>query len=371
MARLTLGGQGAPIPLFLTASDTNNFTKLGGGAMPWTLTPSNTLAVVPGTGSIASTQSFGDFILHAEFLLPPTGNGNCGIYLQGRYEVQIYNSFGKSVTDSNDCGAIWGQIPPSTNACRPAGQWQTYDITFHQPQWNGNTKFAPARATVVLNGVTVQQDVPIISRTTGGSAEGPTPGPVVLQDNGTAVQFRNVNIIPLDTPPEFVWAQRAGSTNAAGNNNDFGKGVKVDANGNVYVTGNFSGTADFGGTNVTAAGSVDFFLAKYDANGTLLWVFKGGGTGFDEGLDIALDPAGNPVVTGIFTGPATFGTNVLVGFGGQDIFLARFTAGGQLVWIQAMGGPALDNGHGVAVDANGDIFLTGAFNQTATFGGAR
>ena len=185
-----------PITLFGTTNDVVNFTRAGGGAVPWTLTSSNSIMVVPGTGNIQSTQSFGDFVLHAEFLLPAAGNGNCGIYLQGRYEIQIFNSFGVTTTDTNDCGAIWGLTAPSINACRAPGIWQSYDIYFQQPQWNGNTKVANARVTVVLNGVTVQNNVAIANSTVGGVAEAPTSGPIVLQDNSSDVQFRNITITP-------------------------------------------------------------------------------------------------------------------------------------------------------------------------------
>ncbi len=370
-AVLNVLGQGDARTLFGVTNDVANFIKVGGGAVPWTLTSSNTILVVPNSGSIQTTQSFGDFILHAEFRTPnPTdlANGNSGIYLQNRYEIQIFNSFGVSVPGLNDAGAVWGQRTPSVNAALPAGQWQTYDITFHQAQWNRNTKFANARVTVVLNGVTVQNDVALTGPTTGGAAEGPTPGPIVLQDNGSSVQFRNVRITPLDTPPEFTWARRSGSPNAAGTNNDFVKGTKVDANGNVYVTGSFSGTADFGSTNITSAGSQDFFLAKYDPAGTLLWVAQGGGAGSDQGLGLTLDPAGSPIVSGDIGGSATFGTNVLTGLGASDIFVAKFTPAGQLLWIRTAGGPGTDHGHGVVTDGSGNVFLVGGFSGTASFG---
>jgi len=195
----------APFTLFGTTNDVVNFRSVGGGVVPWTLTSSNSILVVPGTGNIQSTQTYGDFILHAEFLLPATGNGNCGIFLQGRYEVQIFNSFNKTGLDSNDCGAIYGQVPPAANACLAPGVWQTYDIIFRQPRWSGNTKLANARATVVLNGVTVQNDVVITNSTSATTApEGPTLGPLTLQDNGSDVELRNIQILPLSPTATLI-----------------------------------------------------------------------------------------------------------------------------------------------------------------------
>jgi hypothetical protein len=371
-AALNVLGQGEVKTLFGVTNDVVNFTRLAGGAVPWTLTPSNTLLVIPGTGSIQSTQTFGDFLLHAEFRCPsPTdaANGNSGIYLQNRYEIQIFNSFGVAVPGLNDAGAIWGQKPPSTNAALPAGQWQTYDIHFRQPQWNGNTKVADARVTVVLNGVVVQDNVAVTNRTTGGAPEGPTPGPVVLQDNGSSVQFRNVRITPLDLPPEFAWTRQFGSTNAAGNNTDFARDIATDPAGNVYVTGSFFGTSSFGPTNLTSAGDIDFFLAKYSPSGALTWIVRGGGPNFDSGQEISVGPDGSVYVAGIMESGAVFGTNAMSNAGGHDMFLAKYTPDGQLVWVRGAGGSADDGPHGLTVDAGGSVFVTGHLQNNFAIGG--
>jgi hypothetical protein len=364
-ATLNVLGQGEAKTLFGTTNDVNNFVRSAGGPSQWFLTASNSIQVVPGTGNIQSTQSFGDFILHAEFLLPAAGNGNCGIFLQGRYEVQIFNSFGVTVLGSNDCGAIWGQIPPSTNACRPAGQWQTYDIIFRQPQWNGNTKVADARATVVLNGVTVQNNVVITNRTTGGAAEGPSLGPVTLQDNGTAVQFRNIQITPLDLPPEFQSALATGGTGA-----DTVLFMSSDAPGNTYVSGSFNGTTVIGGTTLTSAGSFDAYLAKFDPAGSMLWVRQVGGTGDESGFGSAPLANGDVYLCGRFNNTASFGgTNLTAS--GQDLFLARYDSSGNLLWARKAGGTGSDAAYAVVADAAGNAYLTGDFAGTADFGGVQ
>ena len=374
-ATLNVLAQGEARMLFAVTNDVSNFRRVAGGAVTWLLTPTNTLLVVPGSGSIQSTQNFGDFVLHAEFRCPsPTdaANGNSGIYLQNRYEVQIFNSFGVAVPGGNDVGAIWNQRPPSTNAALPAGQWQTYDITFHQAQWNGNTKVAPARVTVVLNGLTVQNNVALTGPTTGGAAEGPTPGPVVLQDNGSAVQFRNVRITPLDMPPEFKWAQRAGSPSANGSNGDFGKGVTRDAQGNVFIVGQYLGTATFGPTNITATGAAkDMFLAKYDAGGNFQWVRSFGGTGDDEAYAVKVDALGNLYVSGRYDASDTLGLPNLVNTGGHDAFLAKFDPQGTLLWWRQAGaiGAAFEYALGLALDSQGNPIIAGGVENTANFGG--
>ncbi|PAW87328.1 MAG: hypothetical protein B9S33_06445 [Pedosphaera sp. Tous-C6FEB] len=364
-ATLNVLGQGEAKTLFGTTNDVNNFVRSAGGPSQWFLTSSNSIQVVPGTGNIQSTQSFGDFILHAEFLLPASGNGNCGIFLQGRYEVQIFNSFGVTVLGSNDCGAIWGQIPPSTNACRPAGQWQTYDIIFRQPQWNGNTKVADARATVVLNGVTVQNNVAITNRTSGGAAEGPTFGPVTLQDNGSAVQFRNIQITPLDIPPEF---QSAGSTGGTGT--DTVLFMSNDAPGNTYVSGSFNGTTVIGGTAMTSAGSFDAYLAKFGPAGNALWVRQVGSTGDESGFGSAPLANGDVYFCGRFHNTASFGSTNLTA-SGQDLFLARYDGNGNLIWARKAGGTGSDAAYAVVADAAGNAYITGDFAGTADFGGVQ
>jgi hypothetical protein len=137
--------------------------------------------------------------------LPPEtkgqDRGNSGVYLQGRYEVQVLDSFGLQ-SGRGDCGAIYGVKEPSRNACKPAGEWQMYDIIFRAPRWDSDGgKVAHARVTVVQNGVKIHDDVEI-PKATGSelSPESPQPGPLMLQDHGSPVRYRNIWIRPL--PPQ-------------------------------------------------------------------------------------------------------------------------------------------------------------------------
>jgi len=179
------------------------WTSKSGGPPGWHIVE-GVLEVVPGKGDLLTRQAFGDVRLHVEFQVPPSPDnaaeqdrGNSGIYLQGRYEVQVLDSFGRSLADANDCGAIYGVKDADVNESLPPGIWQSYDIVFHAPIWNGSTKQSPARMTVVWNGSVVQRDVEVPHSTTLGDAEGPGPAPLRLQDHGHSVRFRNVWLLPL------------------------------------------------------------------------------------------------------------------------------------------------------------------------------
>jgi hypothetical protein len=155
-------------------------------------------------GDIRTRGRFGDFQLHVEFNVPfmpdktGQGRGNSGVYLQGMYELQVLDSYGLKLQD-NDCGAIYKQIIPRVNACKPPLQWQTYDITFHSARVKDG-KNQKARLTVYQNGTRIIDDKEI-SPTPGGLGglkEG-DKGPILLQDHGNAVQYRNIWILPLDS----------------------------------------------------------------------------------------------------------------------------------------------------------------------------
>ena len=176
-----------------TGSDKEIGWKLVDGAMK----------VVPKSGSIMTKQSFGDFKMHAEFstpLMPPNvkgqGRGNSGIYIQRRYELQILDSFGLE-PKNNECASLYTTRAPDKNACRMPGRWQSFDIVFHAARFEGQKKVKDARITVWHNGVLVHNDVAIPNKTGAGQAEGPNPLPILLQEHGNEVSFRNIWIVPL------------------------------------------------------------------------------------------------------------------------------------------------------------------------------
>jgi len=143
---------------------------------------------------IYTEHEFGDCLVEIEALIPK--GSNSGIYLMGRYEVQVLDSFGKQTLTQKDMGAIYGIAAPTVNACRKPGEWQKFVVDFIAPRFKGKTKTANARfVKVELNGKTIHENVEITSGATGGAlgAEVPT-GPLLLQGNHGPVAFRNIRI---------------------------------------------------------------------------------------------------------------------------------------------------------------------------------
>ncbi|MBN2451656.1 MAG: DUF1080 domain-containing protein [Lentisphaeria bacterium] len=163
------------------------------------------MEIAPKGGSLVSREIFQDHRLHLEFRTPfmpaarGQGRGNSGVYLQGRYEVQILDSFGLEGLD-NECGGIYRVARPRVNMCAPPTQWQTYDIDFRAPRFDADgRKTEPARITCRHNGVVIHQDLAIPGPTGGGSGDNlDQPGPLLLQDHGNPVQFRNIWVLPLE-----------------------------------------------------------------------------------------------------------------------------------------------------------------------------
>jgi len=158
--------------------------------------------VVAGAGDIMTRRTFRDFFLHLEFCCPRMPNAigqakaNSGVFLQGRYEVQILDSYGVARSDDRDCGAIYGQHAPRENASLPAAHWQSFDAAFVSARDLGRGVIAPARVTVQHNGVTIHDDVALAAATPGALDERlTTPGPLLLQDHRAPVVFRNVWVI--------------------------------------------------------------------------------------------------------------------------------------------------------------------------------
>lgn len=156
---------------------------------------------------LKTRDSFGDVQIHVEFREPeqprppvnPQYWGNSGVFPMGLYEVQILDNYRNETYPDGMVGSIYSQFPPRVNAARPAGVWQCYDIVFHAPKFSGDTVTSPARMSVTLNGVLVQDNVALIGATVHGKVGVYTPHaaelPLALQDHGNAdsqVSFRNI-----------------------------------------------------------------------------------------------------------------------------------------------------------------------------------
>lgn len=158
------------------------------------------------------------------------------------------------------------------------------------------------------------------------------------------------------------------ATSAGGPNYEVEESIATDSQGYVYITGRFSETANFGSISLTSSGNSDTFVAKLDTNGNWLWAIKAGGSGSEEGLGIAVDGNSNIYITGVFNNTATFGATSLNSSGNSDIFVAKLDTNGNWLWARRAGGSNLDGGRGVAIDINANVYLTGCFEGTANFG---
>ena len=154
----------------------------------------------PDHSDITSRQEFGDHFIHVEFRTPEKGHGNAGIGLLGRYEVQIFNTFGEALGNQNGA-AFYNQTPAAHNASKKPGEWQSYDIFFRAPRFDASGKVTEnARASIFWNGILAQNNAEFHGPTGiqygEYKAESPT-GPDILQGDHEVVQYRNVWAIPL------------------------------------------------------------------------------------------------------------------------------------------------------------------------------
>ncbi len=190
--------------VLFNGKDLSNWTTQTGKPAEWKV-GKGYFEVVPGKRDIQTKEKFGaDFKLHAEFWLPLMADkhgqarANSGIYLQGRYEVQVLDSYNNETYKDGACGALYRIIAPSKNASKPPEQWQTYDITFHAPRVDNHGKVTrKGRITVVQNG-TIIIDNGEFDHTTAGAQDEKLgePGPIRLQDHGCKVRYRNLWIEP-------------------------------------------------------------------------------------------------------------------------------------------------------------------------------
>ena len=163
--------------------------------------------------------------------------------------------------------------------------------------------------------------------------------------------------------PGFDWAVQAGGDSAT----SYAYNLAVDKSGNIIVTGVFYGTITFGDYVLHSFGTGDMFIAKYDSTGKVIWAKHAGSQDYDYGNDVAVDNNGNIYVTGVYSDSANFDSNILRSIGFQDVFLAKYSAGGQLLWIRHGGGEYDDYGYGVTTDMDGNIIITGQFQYTGIF----
>lgn len=167
----------------------------------------------------------------------------------------------------------------------------------------------------------------------------------------------------LDVNGNFLWAKRFG-----GIGDDYGRSIALDAVGNVYVSGYFEGTGNFGSINLFSSGGYDLCVIKLNNNGDVLWANRAGGPGSEWADCVKVDDACNVYLTGHFTETAIFGDNVLVSNGNYDLYAAKLDPNGNFLWAVQAGGVGIDQSLGLALDDSYNICLTGNFQDTITLG---
>ncbi|MCU0783853.1 MAG: DUF1080 domain-containing protein [Verrucomicrobia bacterium] len=172
------------------------------------------MEVVKKSGSISTKDEFGDFQLHLEFATPAKvegnsqGRGNSGVFIFGKYEVQVLDSYDNPTYPDGQCGALYGQCPPLATAVKKPGEWQSYDIIFEAPKWDDAGKLVNrANVTVILNGVVMHHHKEYIGETKHGEVgtygKPQSRGTIELQDHGNPMRFRNIwirNLGEYDKP---------------------------------------------------------------------------------------------------------------------------------------------------------------------------
>jgi hypothetical protein len=192
--------------ILFNGKDLNSWTTEDGSPAKWEI-KNDALTVKAGAGIIKTKEKFEDFQLHIEWRTPAEvkgngqGRGNSGIFLQELYELQVLDNYNNKTYSNGQAGSFYKQKIPLVNACKKPGEWQTYDVIWTAPRFNNDGSLrTPAKATVLQNGVLVQNNVEL---------DGPTlfigkpaytkhgPGSILLQDHGNPVSFRNIWIRPL------------------------------------------------------------------------------------------------------------------------------------------------------------------------------
>ncbi|MEN9949684.1 MAG: hypothetical protein RLY85_436 [Bacteroidota bacterium] len=193
--------------VLFNGKDFSSWNGQNGKAVEWTIAD-GAMTVKPGSGTITSKQGFGDCQLHIEWRTPSVvkgegqGRGNSGIFLMGKYELQVLDSYENKTYSNGQAASIYKQLIPLANASRKPGEWQTYDVIFIAPRFSADGRLqSQARITVIHNGVLVQNNAALW----GGSEYIGIPEykphsmkePIILQDHGDLVSFRNIWIREL------------------------------------------------------------------------------------------------------------------------------------------------------------------------------
>jgi len=323
-----------------------DFSGVGLSHLPWTDSPQMFVAKYSRDGSLLWVKS--------PPLTPVT-----------EYQVASSLANGVAVDISGNvyvAGGFSGIITfGSTSLTNMTSDWSDTDILLAKFDGEGNplwARQAPTWGYSWANAVTVDTDgsVHIVGSFRGTASFG---GAALT----SADDFIDAFHAKYDAAGNVVWAKKAG-----GARSDYAYAVSSDPSGNTYVAGEFEGTANIGGIALSDPRWSDF-IAKYDRDGNVHWAKKAGGNlDNNYGCGVAVDPSGNAYLTGAFSDSGVFGGITLLATN-QDVFVAKYDPLGQVLWVTQAGGDQPDSGRSIATDSAGDIFVTGYFQHTASFGG--
>jgi hypothetical protein len=203
---VTPGAAPSDAIILFDGTDLSSWQSGSGAEAEWEII-GDTMRVKPRTGNIRTKSCFGDCQLHVEFSCPAEikgdgqGRGNSGVFLMGKYEIQVLDGYENPTYADGITASLYGEYPPLVNACSKPGDWNTYDILWTAPRFDGVDLLQPAYLTVIHNGAVVHNHVEVMSPTGhrdvyAYKAHAPT-GPLELQDHGDLVSFRNIWCRPI------------------------------------------------------------------------------------------------------------------------------------------------------------------------------
>ncbi len=335
-------------------------------------------------GSAIAVDNNGNIFVGGEFsatgtfgTLTAESNGNVDYYIakyDSNHVAQWVKTGGGTITDrvygvalDNEgniyvAGHFFGTAQIDTASLTSAGNLDMFVMKLNpdgEAEW---VRQATSASQVSPRDIAVDADGNVVVAGYFGSSSvsDVTIGDITLTSNGN----RDCMVVKFDNNGNALWAKNIGGTNSGEESND----VAVDTDGNIYLTGMFSIEANFGGTTYQSKGADDLFIVKYAPNGNQLMVITAGGLKDEEPNSIALDNSGNIYVAGAMDSAATFGSYEVVGNGNDDAFIAKYDPSGNAMWAVGFGGTETDYLSGIAVDRLGNVYGTGQFKGTATFG---
>ena len=319
------------------------------------------------TGYFKGGVSFGDFALNSAgdddidmFIAKYDGNGNV-LWVKGMGALDYDGGLCIAIDAASNC-YVTGYFKDSTVLGNSRlGSNGGSDIFVAKYDSSGNALWAKnAGGNLDDQGSSIAADAAGNCYVTGFYRGTATFSNIAIKSIGD----KDVFLSKYDPDGKLLWVRSAG-----GFYSDWGNAVTVDNQGNSYITGHFKGSANFGNLKSISAGDKDIFIAKYDKAGNILWTKAAGGKDdYDEGNSIAVDTSGNVFVAGHFMGSATFGKINLASAGNSDLFVAKYDKLGNTLWAKSAGGSEYDGGRGIALDAAGNVYVTGYFRKSIAFG---